>query len=607
MFKRTPKGQEVQKPVNAPSVDDMVKNNIRQKPGINFSDVKPRTIIRYKNNINGNTYTGLVYSISPGMANIVKITDDENFANPETKISSVDVFEGKNAYANPFYCTSSVRLFSITEIVGTISDMEYFNIISAMVNVYMGIYHIDSTSGDRKWVLDTPVIQNPITAMLFGMCSPAELNNRLEIKDTKKKEKEDAEHIKKIRNEAVSNKPSVKKTSVANSEVSVKKDAIQEMAKFDIFSMATQKRIDAIWAFFSEYSYFQDRLNVYIIYDMMFDPDIKLTTRRLHRSSFGIVTKDEFANIITLHPSEISKQVFFGNKNEIKCAKLKTVCESIFAGKVIVKSSGKSNFTDDELKFIEDEIEKGSTRKSIGTAVYKKRSAEGTLGANENLRSLQKAVDRFDKPRTDRRVRYKSVEDAFIGHINKRNVFSSYPNVESLIDEYVNEIQPNIQQYVDMSKVYHNDDTMLNAIMVYIIGVINSPNYWITMFSNPAYRDLMERFNKEIDVYNLPGDKKYFASSCVIGMKLVAIATTMPQEDKEYLISIGDDLLSLRRFFKDKYKIKSRLNACGISVLRFLSEYLNINIDNLTIAFSNSTTRLAKMQKKEEYIIPAED
>ena len=162
-------------------------------------------------------------------------------------------------------------------------------------------------------------------------------------------------------------------------------------------------------------------------------------------------------------------------------------------------------------------------------------------------------------------------------------------------------------KYVDMSKVYHNDDTMLNAIMVYIIGVINSPNYWITMFSNPAYRDLMERFNKEIDIYNLPGDKKYFASSCVIGMKLVAIATTMPQEDKEYLISIGDDLLSLRRFFKDKYKINSRLGTCGISVLRFLSEFLNINIDNLTIAFNNSTTRLAKMQKKEEYIIPAED
>lgn len=581
-----------------------------KKSRINFNDVKPRTIIRYKNNINGIIYNGLVYSVTQGMANIVKITDDQNFANPQTKISSVQIYEdNKTAYANPFYCTSSVRLFAITEIVGTISDMEYFNIVSSMVNVYMGIYHVDTTGSDKKWVLDIPMVQNPIAAMLFGMCSAGEMRNRQEEKAKVMKEKADKKDIQEIEKEAHEDKPVKKRSTIRNQTVSVKKDAVAAMQKYNIFSMDTQKRIDAIWAFFSEYQKFDGRLNVQIIYDMMFDKDFELTTRRLNRTSRLYITKEEFANVLTMHWSDLANTVFQGSDySNTKILLIKNVCNSIFTGEIVDGNSGKVGFSNQEIDYINDMIKKGEKRSTIAKTIYSKRLEEGNKKEKQNLQSVMKAVYRVSANSysgSHTGEPYASKQDAFIGCINKRICFRSYPNVDSLIDVYVSEIEPNLSSYLDMSKVYYNEDTMLNIILVYATAYVNNVNHWITMFSNPAYRSLMERFDREINIHVLPSGTPTLNISCMIGIKMVAICSTMSDKDKEYLVSVRTDPLSVRKYFLSRC-VKG-LNKVSINVMKYIASVTGIDVDTISIAFNNKEAVLNKMKKQDMNIIPAED
>ena len=121
-----------------------------------------KSIIKTTNKSNDKSYYGLVVNCDDGFITAIKLTNNNRIAKNE---SLSVVVNGEQYFANVFSSPFTVKENNIDGIIGEVNDITYFTIISSVINVYMGFWHIDE---DGCQILDPMYVKSPISAMLFG-------------------------------------------------------------------------------------------------------------------------------------------------------------------------------------------------------------------------------------------------------------------------------------------------------------------------------------------------------------------------------------------------------------------------------------------------------
>ena len=160
-----------------------------------MKDLQHGSIIKTINNANKREEWSLVLGCMEDQDTVtcLRLVLDEEFKNiPSLKVTT-DVLGGDAAYANPFSFLN-IKLDWIVEVKDPISQIEFFSVVSSVVNYFAGFFYKDN--GELK--MDMPYVQNPVFFMINGMVTINQARNlelTSKIKMAERKEKKEHEAV----------------------------------------------------------------------------------------------------------------------------------------------------------------------------------------------------------------------------------------------------------------------------------------------------------------------------------------------------------------------------------------------------------------------------
>lgn len=232
-----------------------------------MKDIQRGSIIKTINGANKQETWSLVLGCMEDRDSVtcLRLTFDEEFKNiPSLKISS-DVFgEDIAVYANPFSFLN-IKIEWIKEVLDPIPQIEYFGVVSSIVNYFAGFFYKDE-EGQLK--MDMPYVQNPVFFMVSGMVTINQARNielSTKIKMQERIEKKEKDEVDRKLNAV---KPFSKKK--VGQKTPQPKDVKKVFESLGVYTLDTQNRIEAIYKFFQNYLAPGERLSIPMVYKIMF-------------------------------------------------------------------------------------------------------------------------------------------------------------------------------------------------------------------------------------------------------------------------------------------------------------------------------------------------
>lgn len=143
---------------------------VRPKSVKHANNICAGTLIEFQSQSTGKNHYGLVavrnheycicYRVTRSNVSIRKI--------PELAIRNPNIFDGTgyvNIFSNMISC-----LEDNATVIGMLSQVEYFDVLSCAMSAYMGFFHEDA---DNCYIIDKPVLENPIKVLMQAICVPA--------------------------------------------------------------------------------------------------------------------------------------------------------------------------------------------------------------------------------------------------------------------------------------------------------------------------------------------------------------------------------------------------------------------------------------------------
>ena len=286
-----------------------------------------KSIIKTTNKSNDKSYYGLVVNCDDGFVTAIKLTNNNRIAKNE---SLSVIVNGEQYFVNVFSSPFTVKENNIDGIIGEVNDITYFTIISSVINVYMGFWHIDE---DGCQILDPMYVKSPISAMLFGGNTIEFFNesiiNEKDNREVKAQRRKELEFKTKVNNIRPFNR-ATKRTEIA-----------RVLEEENVFSLPTTQRVDMLYRLFDVYTV-GDKLDVVRVHRAMFMDAAYHTTKaaiKLNKNEFMFILNsptDAIANeygktknmatiirryvMDVFHCKKMPKQVILGDSivNEIK-------------------------------------------------------------------------------------------------------------------------------------------------------------------------------------------------------------------------------------------------------------------------------------------------
>lgn len=491
-----------------------------------MKDLQHGSIIKTINNANKREEWSLVLGCMEDQDTVtcLRLVLDEEFKNiPSLKVTT-DVLGGDAAYANPFSFLN-IKLDWIVEVKDPISQIEFFSVVSSVVNYFAGFFYKDN--GELK--MDMPYVQNPVFFMINGMVTINQARNlelTSKIKMAERKEKKEHEAVER----KMSNIKSFGKKKVGQKTPQLK-DLNKTFENLGVYTLNTQNRIEAIYKFFLNYLAPGERLSIPMVYKMMFK-GAQLQRMQVSKSS---VTKEEFAFIINSDPTSVADRIAI---SVVTARTLRHQAISIANGKEeanIIKSSAN---LDAAYELARELRSKGIKPKDITDTLIK------------DLGISVVSAKRITNYSVNRGKTYKSNDQ--IGKILSASSYvwvSSLKNFDKIFDE-ITTYSTQVEKIHDGSVVVNSGDLFDDAIiLITIYSAINSWT-WFNFAFEDRYRKVVENIasmtiNDMLDHY-VPNKMQHqtFYSSKLIVFKIIADFICLSDEDKLLMKAIGTDAIS---------------------------------------------------------------
>ena len=491
-----------------------------------MKDLQHGSIIKTINNANKREEWSLVLGCMEDQDTVtcLRLVLDEEFKNiPSLKVTT-DVLGGDAAYANPFSFLN-IKLDWIVEVKDPISQIEFFSVVSSVVNYFAGFFYKDN--GELK--MDMPYVQNPVFFMINGMVTINQARNlelTSKIKMAERKEKKEHEAVER----KMSNIKPFGKKKVGQRTPQLK-DLNKTFENLGVYTLDTQKRIEAIYKFFLNYLAPGERLSIPMVYKMMFK-GAQLQRMQVSKSS---VTKEEFAFIINSDPTSIADRIGI---SIVTARTLRHQAISIANGKEEIAAVKSSTNLDAAYELARELRSKGIKPKDITDTLIKDLgisvvSAKRITNYSVNRGNTGKSNDQIGK----------------ILSASSYAWVSSLKNFDKIFDE-ITTYSTQVEKIHDGSVVVNSGDLFDDAIiLITIYSAINSWT-WFNFAFEDRYRKVVENIasmtiNDMLDHY-IPNKMQYqtFYSSKLIIFKIIADFICLSDEDKLLMKAIGTDAIS---------------------------------------------------------------
>lgn len=537
-----------------------------------MKDIQRGSIIKTINGANKQETWSLVLGCMEDRDSVtcLRLTFDEEFKNiPSLKISSNIFGEGMNVYANPFSFLN-IKIEWIKEVLDPIPQIEYFGVVSSIVNYFAGFFYKDE-EGQLK--MDMPYVQNPVFFMVNGMVTINQARNielSTKIKMQERIEKKEKDEVDRKMNAI---KPFSKKK--AGQRTPQPKDVKKAFESLGVYTLDTQNRIEAIYKFFQNYLAPGERLSIPMVYKIMF----KGALLQKMQSSSSSVTKDAFAFIINNDIVSIANQLSISS---VSARSLRNQALCIFTGTEQVRSKVASPNSEmyERAKELYNQGSKSTEVRDILMKEYNldkvdaKRIAINTIPSRGNTR---KENDR----------------------VNRILDIMSCKWASSLID--VGQLLNDITVYSEKAdKIYNGTITVDTGdnfndaiILIAIYGSINSWK-WFQFIFEDRYHRIAETFSKMtindiLKRYKTPAmSHQTFYSSKVMILKIMSSIMCLSDDDKLYLKAVATGAVKCDPKKIDpicKAFVHSTTNAISKSMSKAVGQM--IDIPNADTLFSN--------------------
>lgn len=491
-----------------------------------MKDLQHGSIIKTINNANKREEWSLVLGCMEDQDTVtcLRLVLDEEFKNiPSLKVTT-DVLGGDAAYANPFSFLN-IKLDWIVEVKDPISQIEFFSVVSSVVNYFAGFFYKDN--GELK--MDMPYVQNPVFFMINGMVTINQARNlelTSKIKMAERKEKKEHEAVER----KMSNIKPFGKKKVGQKTPQLK-DLNKTFENLGVYTLDTQNRIEAIYKFFLNYLAPGERLSIPMVYKMMFK-GAQLQRMQVSKSS---VTKEEFAFIINSDPTSIADRIGI---SIITARTLRHQAISIANGKEEITAVKPSTNLDAAYELARELRSKGIKPKDITDTLIK----DLGISVVSAKRITNYSVNRGNTGKSNDQI----------GKILSASSYvwvSSLKNFDKIFDE-ITTYSTQVEKIHDGSVVVNSGDLFDDAIiLIAIYSAINSWT-WFNFAFEDRYRKVVENIasmtiNDMLDHY-IPNKMQHqtFYSSKLIIFKIIADFICLSDEDKLLMKAIGTDAIS---------------------------------------------------------------
>ena len=443
----------------------------------------------------------------------VRLTDDKAFKEiPELAINT-DVFgQDVSVYANPFGIVN-VNISYITEVKKTISNIEFFNVVTSITHYFLGFLYKDKEDNYR---IDTPHLRNPLLPIMMGMVSiddarNMELQARINLAMRKeKKEKEKAQRkINQVRE--------IKSRHV-------KKDIVGELENLGVYTMDTMDRIEAIYKVFSRYLA-NGKLSINIAYNAMF-MNKPLAKMRVNSA----VTKEEFAAIINSDVANVAKILGKGSQYASQIRR-KAIC--IFNG---TDKVGKNVFSDTDIATIKIIIRDTESKEDALELIQKQFKVD--------VASATYIYNRLNKAHKGASTKYsrevKELDDRLLAMLDQKWIKGL--NCYDAVSEYLTSHIDKISEIYNGSYEVNTGDPAADIAILVCFGRCVHSWYWYKFIEYPMYKRLAKYLNEASvkDLVMLFKDKSVsqagFITCALIQLKIYAGFLMMSNTEKELFI-----------------------------------------------------------------------
>ena len=489
-----------------------------------MKDIQRGSIIKTINGANKQETWSLVLGCMEDRDSVtcLRLTFDEEFKNiPSLKISSNIFGEGMNVYANPFSFLN-IKIEWIKEVLDPIPQIEYFGVVSSIVNYFAGFFYKDE-EGQLK--MDMPYVQNPVFFMVNGMVTINQARNielSTKIKMQERIEKKEKDEVDRKMNAI---KPFSKKK--VGQRTPQPKDVKKAFESLGVYTLDTQNRIEAIFKFFKNYLAAGEQISITMVYKIMFKG--ALLQKMQHSKSS--VNQEGFAFVINNDATTIADKMGISIPFA-RMIKIQALC--IFYGKesVTIKPASPNS----------DLYEKVRELYNNGMSLTKVRE---TLVKEYGLSAMEaKRVSINAKP-TTYTYKTRTVND----QANKLLNIMEFKWFSKLID--ANEVFDIVSSYSDKIGRVHDGSIIVNTGDPFIDAVILTAIYssinswkWFQFIFTDRYHYIAKAFN-EMTINDILAhytdnamNHQTFYSSKMMLLKIISTFVCMSDEDKLYLKAV---------------------------------------------------------------------
>ena len=537
-----------------------------------MKDVQRGSIIKTINGANKQETWSLVLGCMEDRDSVtcLRLTSGEEFKNISSLKITSDIFgEDVAVYANPFSFLN-IKIEWIKEVLDPISPIEYYAVISSIVNYFAGFFYKDE-EGQLK--MDMPYVQNPVFFMISGMVTinqarNIELSTKIRMQERiEKKEKDEVDR----KLNAV--KPFSKKR--VGQKTPQPKDVKKAFESLGVYTLDTQNRIEAIYKFFQNYLAPGERLSIPMVYRIMF----KGALLQKMQSSSSSVNRDEFAFIISNDVVSIANRLSISS---ITARSLRIQALCIFNGSEQERAKVASP-NSEMYERAKELYNQGSKSTEVRDILMK----EYNLGKIDAKRIAINAIPSKGNTRKEN------------DRVNRILDIISCKWASSLID--AGQLLNDITVYSEKAdKIYNGTITVDTGdnfndaiILMAIYGSINSWK-WFQFIFEDQYHRIAETFSKMtindiLKRYKTPAmSHQTFYSSKVMILKIMSSIMCLSNDDKLYLKAVATGAVKCDPEKIDpicKAFVHSTANAISKSMSKAVGQM--IGIPNADTLFSN--------------------
>lgn len=406
----------------------------------------------------------------------IKLTDNALFRrvnNIRIDISDLELDSSKfkssvTMYANVFGGTSIIKPEYVTKVHKTLKIQEYYGIVASMISYYTGFYHIDVDTGE--YVIDTPYIRDPIYTMLFGMVPVSEVINQ-----------EVTSKNKNVKNVETDTKKEIDKKSDGITRVRRSSDVKKVFEDLSKYPDNMTLRIESLFKAFSAYL-LDGKFPIKQVGDAILGQGLKLPRR-----NSILITREEFAYIITHNATEISKQfgVKYSSANYIR-----RTTELCYNGKKTKYLRIRAELTE----YLEEAYKANplTKRGDIIADLMEKFDISEEEASRAQFNYIKRNPINSKRPYTYERA--KDTDDKLL-RILDFNWIKAFDRRQELQDTA-------LAMFKDVNSVYSGatkidtGDIVFDALLLYSLTKVVNTNQWMMVVTLPVYKEFRAKFAK---------------------------------------------------------------------------------------------------------------